>query len=403
MRSVLKISTSLLFFIILLSSCQEDSLTDVVRLQEEANIEENKLTTDLNEDMEGITTLEKSLYHKSTGGVYVMDNESSGNHILAFSRQRNGHLNGPVRYATGGMGTGGGLGSQGSIITNGPFLFAVNAGSNEISIFFAVGTRMRLLDKVYSEGEMPTSLTLHGKTLYVLNAGGSGNIAGFRLDRRARLSYIEGSKQSLSSSNSAAAQISFNNRGDVLIVTERATNKITSYSVDQHGVAGTGSSFSSAGMTPFGFEFSNRGDLIVSEAAGGAAGASTVSSYNVSRDGGVSLIDGPVATNQTAACWLVVTNNGRYAYTTNTGSASVSGYKVDNGGGLELLNADGVAGMTGAGPLDMDLSRNSSFLYTINVGDNSISIFHVSATDGSLSHIGEVTGLPETSLGLAAQ
>ena len=152
-----------------------------------------------------------------------------------------------------------------------------------------------------------------------------------------------------------------------------------------------------------GFEFSNRGHLIVSEAAGGAAGASTVSSYNVSRDGSVSLIEGPVATNQTAACRLVVTNNGRYAYTTNTGNASVSGSRVDNGGGLELLNTDGVAGMTGAGPLDMDLSRNSSFLYTINVGDNSISIFHVGATDGSLSHIGEVTGLPETSLGLAAQ
>lgn len=396
MKSVLKLGTTLCLFFVLLASCQKETLT------EELSLQENTSTLDLADEADEVAVLEKSYFGKAIGGVYVMDNDPAGNHVLAFSRRPNGSLSGPIAYATGGAGSGAGLGSQGSIITNGPFVFVVNAGSNEISVFFAIGSRLRLLDKVDSKGILPTSLALHGRTLYVLNAGGEGNIAGFRLDRRARLTYIEGSNQSLSSSSAAAAQISFNHTGNALVVTERATNLITTFEVDYNGVASPGTSFPSAGVTPFGFEFSKSGQFIVSEAAGGAAGASTMSSYRLGNNANVSLLEGPVATNQTAACWVVVTGNGRYAYTTNTGSNSVSGFRVGNNGELDLLNEDGATGLTGAGPIDMDLSQNSKFLYTINNGDDSISIFAVQAS-GNLTHIGEVRGLPATSLGLAAQ
>lgn len=381
MKRVLKIGTTLLFFVLLMSACQKDSLTESSILPEEEEL---------------------SFRSRGAGGVYVMDNDPSGNHLLAFTRQADGTLSEPVSYATGGNGTGGGLGSQGSIITHGPYIFVVNAGSNEISVFFGTGSQLALLDKVDSEGIMPTSLTFRSNILYVLNAGGTGNIAGFRLEGNNTLTYIPGSSQSLSSASAAAAQVSFNPSGNILVVTERATNLITTYPVGPNGAVGPGSSFASAGTTPFGFEFRHNGQLIVSEAAGGAPGASTASSYNLSNNGTVNLIDGPEATNQTAACWLVVTNNGRYAYTTNTGSASVSGYRLNNFG-LELLDTDGITGVTGAGPLDMDLSQSSKFLYTLNNGDDSISIFEVNQSDGSLTHLGEVSGLPATSLGLAAK
>lgn len=398
MSNVLKIGTTLFFFLLLASSCQKDVLTEELTLTENASFQSNAIVADLDAEEDAIFSRSP---RRGAGGVYVMDNDPAGNHLLAYARQADGSLDGPVSYETGGNGTGGGLGSQGSIITQGPYVFVVNAGSNEISVFFGTGSQLVLLDKVDSEGVMPTSLTFRDNTLYVLNAGGSGNIAGFRFQSQ-QLTYIPGSSQSLSSSSAAAAQVAFNPSGNILVVTERATNLITTYPVGPGGVAGPGTSYASAGATPFGFEFRYNGQLIVSEAAGGAPGASTSSSYNLSNAGVVTLVDGPEATNQTAACWLVVTNNGRYAYTTNTGSASVTGYQLNNFG-LELLDGNGITGVTGAGPLDMDLSQGSKFLYTLNNGDDSISMFEVNQADGSLTHLGEVTGLPATALGLAAK
>ena len=52
----------------------------------------------------------------------------------------------------------------------------------------------------------------------------------------------------------------------ILYVTERGTNKITSFRVDGSGMAMTHSSMNSTGVTPFGFCYS-RDYIIVSNAA----------------------------------------------------------------------------------------------------------------------------------------
>lgn len=70
-------------------------------------------------------------------------------------------------------------------------------------------------------------------------------------------------------------------------------------------------------------------------------------------------------------------------------------------GELSLLDANGRTGVSGPGPIDMALSRNSRFLYSLNSGDGTISGFRVRA-DGSLTPIGGVTGLPDGANGLAA-
>jgi 6-phosphogluconolactonase (cycloisomerase 2 family) len=98
----------------------------------------------------------------------------------------------------------------------------------------------------------------------------------------------------------------------------------------------------------------------------------------------------------------VVTKDGRFAYTTNTGSASISGYRIGHDGELSLLDADGVTGVTGAMPIDMALTRGSRFLYSLNSGDGTISGFRVQA-DGGLSPIGGASGLPAGANGLAAR
>jgi 6-phosphogluconolactonase (cycloisomerase 2 family) len=109
------------------------------------------------------------------------------------------------------------------------------------------------------------------------------------------------------------------------------------------------------------------------------------------------------ATTETAACWVAVTKNGRFAYATNAGSGSVTGYAVGPDGSLTLLNADGQTGLTGAGsgPIDAAFSHNSRYLYVVAGGTDQVVIFQVEA-DGSLINLGAV-GIPATALGLAAR
>ena len=247
--------------------------------------------------------------------------------------------------------------------TDGRFLLAVDPGSDEITSFqVRRDGSLRFADRIGSGGDHPISVTIHNRLVYVVNDGGSGNIAGFRIDHDGDLSALGGSVEPLSTSASAPAEIAFSPNGRFLVVTEKATNRITTYTIGWNGRARAPQWTSSAGETPFGFDFDNRGHLIVSEAYGGAPDASTVSSYRVGWSG-ASLIDGPVATTETAACWVVVTSNGRFAYATNTGSGTVTGYAVARNGDLAILDADGVTGVSGGAPSDAALSAGSDFLY----------------------------------------
>ena len=336
------------------------------------------------------------------GAVYLIDNAAGGNHVLAFDRSTTGQLTSKGSVATGGTGTGAGLGSQGAVILDNSdqYLFAVNAGSNEISSLKTGTDGLTWVDKIASGGSMPISLTLHDDVLYVLNAGGAGNIHGFRVSE-GHLTSIAGSDQSLSSSAAGPAQIQFNDEGTALVVTEKNTNTIDVYPVNG-GVAGTRTSFPSTGVTPFGFAFGKDDEFFVADANGGIAGQSALTSYSLTNPGNLQLLSGPVGTKQTSACWTVVTNNGRFAYTANTGSGTISGFSISNTGVVSLLNSNGITGTAGSGTADMALSNNSRFLFSRNGGDNSISIFEVAAS-GALSNIGTAAGLPASSVGLAAK
>jgi 6-phosphogluconolactonase len=216
--------------------------------------------------------------------------------------------------------------SQGALILSDDnrFLFAVNAGSNEISVLAVEKDGLRLADKVPSGGVRPISLALHENLLYVLNEGETPNITGFTVSDEATLSLLVGSSRPLSGGSAAGpAQVSFSPGGALLTVTEKATNLIDAHTVGADGLASGPVATPSNGLTPFGFAYDQRESLIVSEAFGGAPDQAAVSSYGASA-AGLSVISGSVPDLQTAACWIVITNSGRYVYTTNTGSSSVS-------------------------------------------------------------------------------
>jgi 6-phosphogluconolactonase len=341
------------------------------------------------------------------GMVFTMDNAVAANHVLAYRRRASGELTAAGSFATGGRGTGSGLGSQGAVIlsANGHWLFVCNAGSDEVSVFLVAPQGLVRTDKVSSGGKHPISLALHRNSLFVLNAGGQvgdkDNVAGF-VFFAGRLHPLPDSTHALSADDGNPAQVGFSSDGEVLVVTEKDTSVIDTFTVDNDGTIDKASSFQSSGPTPFGFAMRGH-DLIVSEAFGGAADASAVSSYNLDKHGDLEVISPSVPTTETAACWIAVTRNGRFAYASNTGSGTISGYAVAPDGRLTLLDPDGVTGITGVGssPTDMTVSENGRFLYSRN-GNGTISVFRVNA-NGSLTPLSGVGGLPAGATGIAGR
>jgi 6-phosphogluconolactonase len=338
----------------------------------------------------------------SSGTVYTSTNSATANAVHAFSRAPDGSLTPGGSFATGGAGTGAGLGSQGAVVLddNAARLFAVNAGSDSISAFRVTDSGLTLRDLEPSNGDRPIGLTVHGDLLYVLNAG-SDQISGFRIRRGGDLEPLAGSTRSLSTTASDPAQVEFSPFGDLLAVTEKATNRIDTFRIGGDGRPGQLRSQPSAGQTPFGFAFDRRGNLIVSEAFGGAPNASALSSYGVAPDGTVAPISPVVPTGQTAACWVVVTRNGHFAYTTNTGSGNISSYRVDRDGSIALHES--IAADTGGGSAPTDLALDSGrHMFVLNSGSGTVGAYRVRG-DGRLLPVDVVGGLPAGSTGLAAR
>jgi 6-phosphogluconolactonase len=326
--------------------------------------------------------------------VYTETNNAMQNEIVRFVILADGSLKMSGSFSTHGKGTGTSLGNAGGVILtdDGKYLLAVDAGSNEISVFQVNSDGLKFTDKISSKGIMPISLTAKDDLVYVVNAGGNGNIAGFRLSK-GKLSMIPNSIRPLSSNSAGPAEIAFNPDGNVLVVTEKNTNVIDTYTVDKHGMAKGPMVHNSNGMTPFGFTFTEKGYLIVTEAPGSA-----LSSYWVGKYGSLKLISGSVPDSRAAACWVAVTKDGKFAFANNAHDGTVSNFMVSNKGKLSLIES--LAATSGNGNTDMALSENSKFLYSLNAADGTIAVFKVKS-DGSLNPVTKVS-VPMGADGLAA-
>lgn len=375
-----------LFTAVALTSCQKE-----IQNRSESNATQNSALATANQ----------------AGDVYTINNSQVDNKVLHFNRASDGTLTPEGTYSTNGKGTGIALGSQGAVILSDDknWLFAVSAGSNEISSFSVNSAgRLELRDKISSHGVMPISIAVHGSLLYVLNAGVGfkGSIAGYHISSVGKLIYLENSRRTLSNNAVEPAEISFKNSGTALVITEKATSKIVTFTVDESGLAGSKEVRPSAGLEPFGFAVGQLGNIYVSEAFNGLAGKGTVSSYHVNSNGKVAVIDALVHNHQTAPCWVVITHDYKYIYAANTGSNTITGYSVNNSGNLSLLNRNGVTATTGLAPADEALSYDSKYLYVRNGGDKSIGAYSI-ANNGALTKIDEEEGLHPNSAGLAAR
>jgi len=335
----------------------------------------------------------------TAGAVFVMTNAASSNEVIAYKRNADGSLEQARSFPTGGRGSGGvtdPLGSQGSLTLTDDrsFLLAVNAGSGSISVFRVHGNRLSLVDRVPCGGSEPVAVAQHGNLVYVVNAGGSSNVTGFRLGGNGKLKPIANSIAFLTTSNSGAASLSFSPDGQFLLVTEKLTNRIDVFHLQLDGTLGPRVVTAGVGPGTFSVVFSPNGAALVSETGPtGGSNASAISSYAALPNGALSPISASVPTQGAATCWQAVTPDGRFIYTSNSASSTISGFAIGAKGALTPLPGTVAATLpAGSTNLDMAISSDGKYLYTLNSGTGSVSILGINE-DGTLTSLGDAGGL----------
>ncbi|MGE5381650.1 MAG: lactonase family protein [Methylocystaceae bacterium] len=330
------------------------------------------------------------------GMVYAMSN-SVTNKVIAFYRGVNGKLSYLSAYATGGNGTGEAkvdpLSSQSSLClsNNNRYLFAVNAGSNNITSFrISNSGGLTRTDLVDSGGIRPNSLCTFGDLLYATNAGSetsASRIVGYRIGMDGRLTRIEGATYSLSRDDAQPACIASSPNGKLLVVSELNTNLLSVFTVNQDGTLTGPVINNSNGQGPFGSAFLSTGILLVSE-----AGANALSSYNVTGEGVLNVISRSVLNGQKATCWVNPTPNNLFAFTSNAGSGTITTYRIKRNGTLSMMNnTASTRGRVPASPIDNAVSRDGKNLYVLNGNKGSVSVFRINK-DGHLVRLQVIKG-----------
>ena len=332
------------------------------------------------------------------GSVFVQLNGGSGNSVEAFSRSHNGTLTAVGEFSTGGLGGKAdgapvdALASQGSLalVDGNKALVAVNAGSGTVSALEIHRDRLSLESVVPSGGLFPTSVTTRGSAVYVLNAGGTGGVAGFRL-RGDRLVPIAGSVRSLGLSNAAVpffltspSQIGLTPDGRTLVVATKANNTLVTYRVRGDGSLGHAVVNASQGPVPFSFVFDRRGRLEVTQAGDGAT-----ASYRVASDGTLVPLGVSASSGGAALCWIV--RVGSHLYGANAGSGTLTSWTVARDGTTSVLAP--VAASTSAGPIDLAASDDGRYVFVLSGLAGEVDTF-AAHRDGSLAPVGVTSGLP---------
>ncbi len=395
-----------------------------------------------------VAALEEREGEKS-GRVYVMSNRAAENTVVVFQRAQDGTLKIIQEVSTGGRGSGPGelpapfpkvpagnsLATQDELVMSedGRFLLAVNAGSDEISVLAVTRSGLDLVDKVYSGGRVPLSIAIHKHLVYVMNDGELAQdvfgvapvIAGFVLDHKGRLHFIPGSTRVTGMPDANPGDMIFSPDGKWLIITDKfADTLIHVLQVDEDSTTHEVARYVANIPSPFGLAFTGRRILGVVEANAsvvngrriGVNNGSSMSSYRLNDDGTLEPISVAVRTEQTVACWLHFTPDGRFAYVTNTGSGSVSSYRVSKTGELSLLESIAAdAGSPFSEPTDVDITPDGKFLYIISsMGGEKTFVLPIPPNagevrgfrigeNGSLTPVTTISGFPISIAGLVVR
>jgi len=334
------------------------------------------------------------------GFVYVQTNDADQNEVVVFARRSDGTLERRGAYLTGGTGSGEPhLPSQSSVGLADKRLFVTNAGSDDVTLFAVKGERLVAVDRVASGGSTPRSVTVRGGHAYVLNTGDDPNVSGFELERD-RLVSLKDSTRALPA-GSDPAQVAYSPDGRTLLVTDRA-DRIHAFAIGADGTAQSLVTHPSSGATPYGFDITADGVLVVTEAAGAQVGKASASSYKLDRPGQLAPVSGAVASTRSEVCWAVISKDGRIVFVTNFGDGTISTYEIGHDGSIELREAVAATTIDGQpGIRDEALSSDGRYLYALHADTGQVFSWEVRG-DGTLAALGSANGLPLTAAGLAA-
>lgn len=334
--------------------------------------------------------------------LFVMTNAADRNEVIAFSREYDGRFSETGRYSTDGRGSGGTndpLQSQGSLTLSDDhrLLFAVNAGSGTLSTFL-VGPhgQLFLADKASTEGSEPLAVAAFQNRVYVLDGAAAGTVVGFSVSERGQLRRISNASAFLSGTSAGGSSISITPNGKFVVVTERLTNNLDVFPIRQDGTLGPIQTIASPVPGIFSGVFDGAGQYILS-ATGPAGGndASTISSFSINNNGVLAPVTESLPTYGNANCWNAVTPNGKFAYVSNAGTSTIAGYIIGSGGVLKPIGSTIVATQAeGATNLDITISGDGAYLYTLNSMIGTIGVFKING-DGSLNPEGDIIGLPK--------
>ncbi|AUY53225.1 beta-propeller fold lactonase family protein [Streptomyces sp. CB01881] len=327
--------------------------------------------------------------------VFVQTDNPAGNQVIAYRRADDGQLTPAGTYDTNGLGgvlagsVADHLASQGSL-TYDPrhaLLYAVNAGSDTVSVFSVDGDRLALRQVVGSGGRFPVSVAVHDDTVYVLNALDGGSIQGYTV-RDGRLHEEADWNRRLGLDPNATpqftntpGQVGFTGEGSQLVVTTKANgSSLQVFNLDRSGApAATPVTTSLPGTVPFAFVPNGRHGLFLAE-----AGTNAVATFTIHHDG-TATQEAFAATGQAATCWIVGVRN--LLYTSNAGSSTLTGLRTaDRGRQLTVLGNT----PTDPGTVDAAVSSNGRYLYA-QTGVNGILDEFAINDDGSLTPIGSQT------------
>jgi 6-phosphogluconolactonase (cycloisomerase 2 family) len=332
--------------------------------------------------------------YRSDHPVFVQTDNTAGNQVIAYDQGRDGSLTEVGAYATEGLGgelegsVVDHLASQGSLAYDAEnrLLYAVNAGSDTVSVFAVLGDRLFLQQVISSGGSFPVSVAVDHGLVYVLNAEEGGSLQGYQVGF-GHLFPIPGSSRPLGLDPTETpqfthtpGQVAFSPDGSQVIVTTKGNGSdIDVFGVQAFGrLSPTPVVNSEPGTVPFAATFDQAGDLIVSQ-----AGTNSLTSYTLHHDGTVSPLS-TVATGQEATCWVV--RSGAVVYASNAGSATLSDVGVGAGGQLSSLGTTETSG----GTVDAALAANGRYLYVQGGAAGTVDEFAIGA-GGVLTKVGTVT------------
>ena len=339
--------------------------------------------------------------------MFVQTNDLVHNGIVTvFTRRADGRLDRVGEFRTGGRGGVerdvplDSLASQDSLTYDADhhLLFAVNAGSNTITSFVVDGAHLTRRQTVPSGGVFPVSVAAGHGRLYVLNAGGSGCVRGYKINPSGRLAALpKASRFPLGLANdprpefiTAPADIVQTPDGDHVVVTTKANNTVDVFTVDAGGLSAPVKNLAADGV-PFAAAFDTAGQLVVAN-----AGNSSVSTYTLEKNGTLRTITAAVEDGQSALCWLV--GSGDTFFGGNAGSSTISAFAVAADGSASRTGTpDGVVAHTGGGSggtIDLAIASDQRLLYAENSFAGSVESYRIHA-DHTLELVSTATGLPQ--------